>query len=139
MRKELVFARHPQTPWCVRNEGNMQERRKAKRMPVKLSLEISNLYKQDNEQVRNINAPIEVVNISKTGIGFQSESILPIGYYFNANINLNEEDTLHCVVKIIRSQPLEGDRKMYGCEFVGMAAILSYIFDEYDRKINQEE
>ncbi|HBI72572.1 MAG TPA: PilZ domain-containing protein [Lachnospiraceae bacterium] len=117
----------------------MQERRKAKRMPVKLSLEISNLYKQDNEQVRNINAPIEVVNISKTGIGFQSESILPIGYYFNANINLNEEDTLHCVVKIIRSQPLEGDRKMYGCEFVGMAAILSYIFDEYDRKINQEE
>ncbi|MBE5966849.1 MAG: PilZ domain-containing protein [Lachnospiraceae bacterium] len=116
----------------------MQERRRAKRMPVKLSLEISNLYKQDNEQVRNINAPIEVVNISKTGIGFQSESELPIGYYFNANINLNEGDTLHCVVKIIRSQPLEENRKIYGCEFVGMAAILSYIFDEYDRKITEE-
>ena len=117
----------------------MQERRKAKRMPAILSLEISNLYKQDNEQVRNINAPIEVVNISKTGIGFQSESILPIGYYFNANINLNAGDTLHCVVKIIRSQLLAGSRKMYGCEFVGMSSILSYIFDEYDRKIKQED
>ena len=46
----------------------MEERRRAKRMPVKLSLEILNLYKQDNVNVSNINAPIEVMNISKRGI-----------------------------------------------------------------------
>jgi len=114
----------------------MEERRRAKRMPVTLSLEISNLYKQDNVLVGNLNAPIDVVNISKTGIGFQSESVLPTGYYFNANINLGNEDTLHCVVKIIRSQPMEGNMNMYGCEFVGMAAILSYIFEEYDKTIS---
>lgn len=115
----------------------MQERRKAKRMPVKLTLEINNLYKQDNVKVSNIQAPIEVINISKNGIGFFSESVLPVGYYFNANINLGNEDTLHCVIQIIRSQPMEDNRTMYGCEFVGMAAILSYIFEEYDRKISQ--
>ena len=27
----------------------------------------------------------------------------------------------------------------YGCEFVGMATILSYIFDEYDKKLSNEE
>ncbi|NLK28591.1 MAG: PilZ domain-containing protein [Clostridiales bacterium] len=118
----------------------MKERRRAKRMPVTLSLDILNLYKQDNVQVSNINAPIEVVNISKMGIGFKSESILPLGYYFNANLNLNNDDTLHCVVKIIRSQPIEGSNlRMYGCEFVGMATILSYIFDEYDKRISAEE
>lgn len=117
----------------------MEERRKAKRMPVTLSLDIINLYKQDNVLVNNLNAPIEVTNISKTGIGFISESILPLGYYFNANINLISQDTLRCVVKIVRSQPMEDNKTMYGCEFVGMAAILSYIFDEYDDRINRDE
>jgi hypothetical protein len=108
-------------------------------MPVTLSLDIINLYKQDNVLVSNLHAPIEVVNISKTGIGFESESVLPIGYYFNANINLGKQDTLHCVVKIVRCQPMEGNKSMYGCEFVGMAAILSYIFDEYDERISAQE
>lgn len=114
----------------------MQERRRAKRMPFTMSLEIMNLYKQDNVLVSNINAPIEVVDISKTGIGFRSESVLPVGYYFNANINLDNADTLHCVIQIVRSQPMEGDMTMYGCEFVGMATILSYLFDEYDSKLS---
>lgn len=118
----------------------MDERRKAKRMPVTLSLEILNLYKQDNVQVSNLHSPIEVVNISQTGIGFISESVLPVGYYFNANINLgNTEDTLHTVVKIIRSQPADGGKNVYGAEFVGMAAILSYVFDDYDHRLSEEQ
>ena len=116
----------------------MDDRRKAKRMPIILSLEILNLYKQDNVQVSNLHAPIEVVNISQTGIGFISESVLPDGYYFNANINLGSEgETLHCVVEIIRSQLMEGNKYLYGCEFVGMATILSYIFDEYEHKVSE--
>ncbi len=116
----------------------MEDRRRAKRMPVALSLDIINLYKQDNVLVSNLHAPIEVINISKTGIGFISESVLPIGYYFNANINLISQDTLRCVIKIVRSQPHEGNTTMYGCEFVGMATVLSYIFDEYDERISKE-
>lgn len=118
----------------------MEERRRAKRMPITLSLEILNLYKQDNVQVSNIHAPIELVNISQEGIGFISESILPLGYYFCANIKLGDsEDTLHYVVKIIRRQAIDEKKNMYGCEFVGMAKILSYIFEEYDNKISAEE
>jgi c-di-GMP-binding flagellar brake protein YcgR len=117
----------------------MEERRKAKRMPITLSLDVNNLYKQDNILVSNLHAPIEVVNISKTGIGFISESILPLGFYFNANINLNDQDMLRCVIKIIRRQPLDTRKTMYGCEFVGMADILSYIFDEYDESLSKDE
>jgi len=117
----------------------VEDRRKAKRMPVILSLEIINLYKQDNVLVNNLHAPIDVTDISKSGIGFSSESILPIGYYFNANINLGNDDTLHCVVEIVRFQPGEGKENIYGCEFVGMAAVLSYIFDEYDKRMTNDE
>jgi hypothetical protein len=118
----------------------MEERRKSRRMPVTLSLDIMNLYKQDNVQVSNLNAPIEVTNISKTGIGFESESVLPEGYYFNANINLGNEDTLRCVIQIVRCQPTpDGKGNIYGCEFVGMAAVLSYIFEEYEQRLSKEE
>lgn len=118
----------------------MDDRRKATRMPVTLSLEILNLYKQDNVQVSNLHAPIEVINVSKTGIGFITESVLPLGYYFNANINLGEgEDTLHTVVEIVRCQQQEDNKAMYGCEFVGMASVLSYVFDDYNEKIADKE
>lgn len=116
----------------------MEEKRKAKRMPVTLSLEISNLFKQDNVQVSDIHAPIDVINISKTGIAFRTKSLLPIGYYFTANINLGTEDTLRCVVEIVRSH-LDEDATIYGCEFVGMAEVLTYIFDDYDQKITDDK
>ena len=113
----------------------MQERRRAKRLPIQLSLHIINLYKQDNVLVNNINAPIEVMNISKTGIGFRSTSVLPEGYYFNASIDVENGDTLHSVIKIVRSQQ-EDEFTIYGCEFVGMATVLSYIFDDFENNMN---
>ncbi len=116
----------------------MEERRRAKRLPVTLELEVCNLYKQDHVQVSDLHAPIEVVNVSLTGIGFRTKSILPIGYYFNASINLGSEDTLHSVVQIIRSQE-DGDQMIYGCEFVGMADVLSYVIEDYDKKIQEKE
>lgn len=115
----------------------MEEKRKAKRMPVTMTLEVLNLYKQDHELISDLHSPIEILNISLTGIGFRSKSVLPVGYYFNASINLGSEDTLHQVIRIIRSQP-EEDAIYYGCEFIGVASILSYIFEEYDHKISDE-
>ena len=47
------------------------EKRKAKRLPIDLFLGISELFKQDNEIIKNVNAPIEVVDISRGGIGFK--------------------------------------------------------------------
>ena len=114
----------------------MEERRRAKRMPITLSLEINNLYKQDNVQVNDLHAPIDVMDISKTGIGFTTKSVLPIGFYFNANINMGGEDTLHCVIQIIRSQPADDGISVYGCQFVGMAEVLAYVFEEYDKNLN---
>lgn len=112
----------------------MIEMRREKRWPAKLKLEISSLFKQDNVKVENINAPIEVFDVSKAGIGFKSKSVLPIGYYFNARLELGN-DALNCVVRIIRQQDdpnAEGGAGyIYGCELVGTASIMDYVFNDY--------
>ncbi len=108
----------------------MIEMRREKRWPAKLELEITTLFKQDNVRVENINAPIEVFDVSKAGIGFKSKSVLPVGYYFNARLVLCENDAVNCVVRIIRQQVTE-DGYIYGCEIVGTASIMDYVFNDY--------
>lgn len=116
------------------------EKRRSKRLPVNLELEISSLFKQDNIRVNHIDAPIEVMNISKSGIGFRSKSQLPIDFYFNAKITLGDSDSsLYTVVRIIRIEKSEQEYYIYGCEFVGLAPVLSYIFDEYEEKLKSEQ
>ena len=70
-------------------------------------------------EIKNLDSPIKVINISEGGIAFESKSMLPINFYFNAALNLGSEtDTLYSVVKIIRSQAIEGtDNYLYGCFF----------------------
>ncbi|MEG2441657.1 MAG: PilZ domain-containing protein [Acetivibrio sp.] len=118
----------------------MEEKRRYKRLKIDLYLNISELFKQDNVKVENIQAPIEVVDISKTGIGFVAESILPLNYYFNAKLQLGDsKSTLHCVVCIVRKKDLPDGTYQYGCEFVGLAPILYYIFDEYEASLDKDK
>lgn len=115
----------------------MEEKRRDKRLPIALELSVSSLFKQDNVKVDVKEAPVIVTDISRGGIGFECDSILPIGYYFNAKLELGSKDsTLYTVVKIIRSSEGENGRILYGCEFVGLAPVLGYIFDEYEAKMS---
>lgn len=114
----------------------MKEQRRAKRLPVELELEVSEIFKQDHVKVVDINAPITVFDVSKGGIGFMSKSILPVGYYFNARLVLGDEQhALNCVVQIIRSQDNGEDGFKYGCEIVGAASIMDYIFSDYEEAL----
>jgi len=115
----------------------MYDQRRSRRMPISLDLTVSSLFKQDNVQVQDLGADIEVTDVSRTGIGFISKSVLPVGYYFNAKLNLGtDEQNLYCVVKIIRSREMENGTFSYGCQFVGMASIFSDIFDNLEHKID---
>lgn len=112
----------------------MLDKRRANRVKVTLELTVSSLFDQDNDKI-NIDSPIMVKDISKFGLGFISKSILPLNYYFNAELNLGSEDsTLYCVVKIIRCEALEDDEYSYGCEFIGLAPVLDYIFEGLENK-----
>lgn len=118
----------------------MDEKRKFKRVPASLSLEISTLFKQNHVKIENIDAPIQVVDISKGGIGFITESKLPLEFYFNACLQLGLEDAkLYCVLKIIRQEKLNETEYRYGSELIGLAPVLSYIFEDYERSLAEAE
>ncbi len=111
----------------------MEERRKNPRIKIELDLMVSSLFIQDNEKIQ-IESPIYVKDVSRTGIGFVSKSILPMNYYFNAALKIGGDDsTLYSVVKIIRCEALDNDEYAYGCEFIGMAPVLNYIFDDLEK------
>ena len=117
----------------------MEEKRKDRRLKINLELSVSSLFKQDNVKVEVKDAPIVVTDISRGGIGFESASVLPIGYYFNAKLELGSKDSvLYSVVKIIRSAEGHNGQIIYGCEFIGLAPVLGYIFDEYEKKCDAE-
>ncbi|MGN0368401.1 MAG: PilZ domain-containing protein [Wujia sp.] len=110
----------------------MNEKRKNTRLPIKLKLEVSNLFKQDGAKIDNLDAEIEVFDISRAGIGFMSLSKLPVDYYFNATIEFeNREDIILSVVKILYVTPIGESGYRYGCEFVGLPAMYDHIFEEY--------
>ncbi len=113
----------------------MKENRRAKRVDLTMSLEVSSLFKQDNVKVENLHAPIEVRNLSRSGIGFATDSVLPIGYYFNARLEFKEKgESLNCVVRILRQDQAENGKNFYGCEFVGMASVFDYIFEDMEKE-----
>ncbi|MBC7959689.1 MAG: PilZ domain-containing protein [Vallitaleaceae bacterium] len=116
----------------------MNERRRHRRLPIHLELEINQLFKQDHIIIGNLDEEIEVVNISKTGIGFMSPAAFPLEYYFNAKIEFDQKKFFYCVLKIIRKEAID-DSFLYGCEFVGLAEFLSNKVDEYEALLGDEE
>lgn len=115
----------------------MNERRRYKRIPIGLTLEVDKLYKQDYVELSGLDLEIEVINISKTGIGFIVKRELPLNYYFNACIHFDQNDFFNTVIKIVRSEQLEDEGYLYGCEFVGLASFLASKVDDYEKRYNQ--
>lgn len=113
----------------------MNERRKHKRVPLKLQLDITSLFKQSNIVIDKVNESIDVSDISKSGLGFTSKHDLPIGYYFDAKIQLTNEKFFYSVLKIIRSHK-DNDKYFIGAEFVGLAEILNKSIDEYSQELD---
>ena len=117
----------------------MQEKRRSKRLPIQLELVVSRLFRQEAADTVITDAPIHVTDVSKLGIGFVTTNDLPLNFYFNARLELGSpENSLYCVVQIIRKIPREDGSISYGCEFVGRAPVLGGIFDEYERILTEE-
>lgn len=106
------------------------ERRRNERFPFEITLEIEELYKQDNVVIEDLNGVFQVVDLSKAGAGFLCGQELPLDFYFNAKITIDQDKHFYTVAKIIRTSEKEDGVYHYGCEFVGLADILSSVVDD---------
>jgi hypothetical protein len=114
-------------------EKTLQERRRYRRLPIELCLDVDEVFKQDNVVIKNIGASISVFDISRSGIGFVSEADLPVGYYFRGTIDFGNGDFFRVVIQIIRMSAIDSKRKNYGAEFVGLAPFLADKVDKYEK------
>jgi len=110
----------------------MEERRGDKRLPIGIKISISNLYKEDTNTIMDLDLNVEVIDISSKGIGFISKCILPVGYYFIANIELAPElPQIITDVRVIRSAAIDKENYRYGCEFVSISPSVRQMLDEF--------
>ena len=114
----------------------MQEKRMDRRLPIGIKLSVTNLYKEDANTIMDLNLPVEVTDISSKGIGFVSQCILPVGYYFIADLELAEDlPQIITDVRIIRSEAVDRENYRYGCIFTAISPSVSQMLDEFSQRL----
>jgi c-di-GMP-binding flagellar brake protein YcgR len=112
----------------------MKERRKNKRIPYNAIMTIDEVYNQSETIKEEQIIKIKVTDISKGGMGFETDTELPLNYYFNAKIDLGNDRLFYSVLRIMRKKEIE-EGFDYGCEFTGLADILSLYIEDYQEEI----
>ena len=92
----------------------MEERRKNKRTTLNSSIILKRLDDGRDEEV-----DIEVMDVSKTGVGFTCTEPLTIGAIYESFLTIWTKEVLHAILEIIRIEK-KGNTISYGAIFVGM-------------------
>lgn len=93
----------------------MDERRKSKRTSMLSKLVINRLGGNDRQETA-----IDILDVSKSGIGFECTEELQIGEIYEAFLTIWTREVLHTFLQIVRIERHQGDNS-YGAIFVGMS------------------
>ncbi len=105
------------TAGCLR-EGELQkmeERRKTRRTQLESKLLMKRVDSDEHEEIS-----IEIVDVSKSGIGFTADRLLKIGEFYEAFLTIWTKEVIHSLLQIVRIE-LRDSGYFYGAVFVGMA------------------
>ena len=104
----------------------MEERRRANRRKLVSKLVVKRLDNTEEEDVE-----IEIVDVSKSGIGFQCEQLLGIGSVYEGFLRIWTQEVIHAFLEIVRIEKKE-DGFHYGAIFIGMPASDASRIEVYD-------
>lgn len=109
----------------------MQERRKNKRMELESTLTVKRL---DGGKTQDVD--IEVLDVSKTGVGFTCNVALEIGAVYESNLRIWTQEVLHAFLEIVRIEK-QGNTFIYGAIFIGMPEMDSARIETYETVQNE--
>lgn len=92
----------------------MEERRKSKRTQLNSKLVISRLDGNNNQEV-----DIEILDVSRSGVGFSCDTPLHIGEVYESFLTIWTKEVIHAFLQIVRIE-MKGSLFIYGASFVGM-------------------
>ena len=104
----------------------MEERRKNKRLELTSTLTVKRLDGQTPEQIE-----IEILDVSKTGVGFKCQKPLEIGAVYESNLRIWTQEVLHAFLEIVRIEK-KGQDFLYGAIFIGMPEMDSARIQTYE-------
>ncbi|MBR5798484.1 MAG: PilZ domain-containing protein [Lachnospiraceae bacterium] len=105
----------------------MEERRKSNRRELVSTIVVKRLDNPAlNEQVE-----IDIVDVSKTGIGFSCSKALEIGAVYEAYLRIWTQEVLHAFLEIVRIEK-KGSGFGYGGIFIGMPEMDAARIEVYD-------
>ncbi len=92
----------------------MTERRRNKRTDMPAKIIMKRLDSNTGNEVA-----INIVDVSKSGIGFECGELLEVGEVYEAHLTLWTHEVLHALLQIVRIEQRTGEYD-YGAIFVGM-------------------
>lgn len=104
-----------------------QERRRNKR----LELESKIIIKSLNNPEKQHEAAIDIIDVSKTGVGFKCRLPLSIGTVYEVFLTIWTKEVLHTFIEVVRIEKCENTFK-YGSIFVGMPGMDASRISIYD-------
>lgn len=91
----------------------MEERRRSKRTSL-LSKLIMKELGGENKQIT-----IKIIDVSKSGLGFECKEELKIGAVYEAHLTIWTKEVIHAFIQVVRIE-LKGKKYSYGAIFMGM-------------------
>lgn len=93
----------------------MNERRKSQRTELNSKLIIKRLDDSTSQEVE-----IEIVDVSKSGVGFLCKTPLKIGAVYESFLTIWTKEVIHAFLQIVRIELKDKEQYSYGASFVGM-------------------
>ena len=106
--------------WIVqhlKSGEKMEEKRKSKRIDLDCKLVLKRLDRGDAGAAREVS--VHVLDVSKTGIGFECPEKLSIGGVYECYLTIWTKETIHSFVQVVRALKKD-DSSFYGGIFIGM-------------------
>lgn len=113
----------------------MEERRKNRRIELASKL----LIKRMDHEGEPREVDIEVIDASKTGVGFICSAKLEIGAVYESYLTIWTKEVLHVFLEIIRVVDKGNGMREYGSIFIGMSEQDASRIAAYDTIDNMSE
>lgn len=107
----------------------MEEKRRDKRLDLDVNIQLQRLDEGGITTLKFLH--VDVVDISKGGIGFNSNQKLEVGTYYDTKVQIWTKEVVDAVIEIVREVTLPDGTYHYGGIFIGMTDIDALKIDIY--------
>ena len=114
----------------------MEEKRNSMRMDLSATLLIKNM---NDGPAKEEKAVIEVLDVSKTGVGFICDVPLSIGAVYETFLKIWSDDVIHAFLKVVRIEQTKDERYICGTIFIGLPEMNAKRLEVYDLLYRMEK